>query len=101
MLRMIKSPRLIDVSLIETGDLISVEHKPSRGVTTTLKGVVAKRVDSGATRYLMTEEGATLVSWEPGKANRFKITLFGREEPEEEAMFELPDNIQQIKERVA
>jgi hypothetical protein len=101
MLRMIGRPRPIDPSLIEDGDDISVEHKANRGIVMTLRGVVAKRVDGGSTRYLMTAEGATLLAWEPGKKNAIKVTLYGREEPEQATMFDLPTEIESIKERVA
>lgn len=98
MLRKIGSPRFIDPSLIEIGDEISVEHKPDKGITTTLKGVVAKRMDSGETRYLMTVEGATLLAWSPKKTSKYRVTLLGREEPENATIFDLLD---ETKDRIA
>ena len=101
MLRKIGQPRFIDPSLIEIGDEISVEHAPTKGVTTTLKGIVAKRTDAGDTRYLMTAEGSTLVAWSPRKNTKIRVTLLGREEPEHATMFDLPDNIQEVQERIS
>lgn len=91
----ITQPRRIDPSLVEVGDDISVEHKPDRGVTTTLRGIVGKRVDSGQTRYLMTTDGATILAWEPGRLNRYKVTLFGREEMPQEVLFDVRQLVEQ------
>lgn len=101
MRRKIGQPRFIDPSLVEKGDEISVEHRENRGITTTLRGIVAKRVDSGQTRYLMTEEGATLLAWEPGRASKVKVTLYAREEPEQATIFDLPDDIKEVEQRIA
>lgn len=91
--RPIKQPRRIDPSLVEIGDDISVEHKEDRGITTTLRGIVAKRVESGSTRYYLTKEGATLMAWQPGKSNKFKITLFARDDVPQSSLFDLPDEL--------
>lgn len=91
----IKHPRRIDPSLVEIGDDISVEHKPDRGVTTILRGIVGKRVDNGQTRYLMTVEGATLIAWEPNRLNGYKVTLFGRDEPVQETLFDVRQMVEQ------
>ena len=101
MRRKIGQPRLIAPSLVEEGDEISVEHKPDRGITTTLRGIVAKRVDSGDTRYMMTEEGATLLAWGPKENRKVKVTLISREEPDQATMFDLPEDIEDIRKRVA
>ena len=87
MRRKIGQPRFIDPSLIEVGDEISVEHKPDRGVITTIRGVVGKRVDSGDTVYLITEEGATLLAWSAKRTNKYRVTLYAREEPENATIF--------------
>lgn len=79
-------PRIIDASMVDIGDDISVEYPEERGVTTTLRGVIAKRMMSGQSRYFMTKDGATLVSWEPNKKSRVKVTLFGREEFPQETL---------------
>lgn len=94
----IGQPRRIDPSLVEIGDDISVQLKSDRGIVTTLRGVVGKRLDHGKVRYLMTNEGATLLAWEPNTTKRVIVTLFGREEYPQESMFELP---QEIQERIA
>jgi hypothetical protein len=60
-------PQVIDPSLIEIGDEISVHHKKDQGVEHILRGIVGKRIDSGNVRYLCTEEGATLLAWEPSR----------------------------------
>lgn len=94
----IKQPRRIDPSLIETGDDISVEHMPNRGLTIINRGVVAKRIDRGSVRYLMTKEGATILAWEPGKKTGVKVILFGREEVSQSTLF---DNMDELRERIA
>lgn len=100
MRRKIGQPRFIDPSLVEEGDEISVEHKENRGIVTTLRGIVAKRRDEGATRYLVTEEGATLLSWDAKGNKQVKVTLFAREEPEGSTIFELA-GIDEVKKRIA
>lgn len=95
--RPIKQPRRIDPSLVEIGDDVSVEHPEDRGVTTTLRGIVAKRVDHGDTRYLMTKEGATLMAWSP-KGNKIKVTLFARDDVPQVTLFEMPE---EFKARIA
>ena len=101
MRRKIGQPRFIDPSLIEIGDDISVEHKPQKGMTMTLRGIVAVRNDYGDTRYLSTREGATLLAWGPKKNVGVRVILYGREEAQEVAMFDLPDNIQEVVERIS
>lgn len=96
----IKQPRRIDPSLIEIGDDIAVEHGPARGLTTTLRGIVAKEVKSGSTKFLMTSEGATILAWEIGKPIGVKITLYGREEFPQESLFDKTP-IEELKERLA
>ena len=82
----VRQPRYIDPSVIEIGDDVAVEHTASKGVVTTVRGIVAKRIDSGSTRYYVTAEGGTLFSWEPGKRNGIKVTLFGRSEQPQETL---------------
>lgn len=90
MLRKIGQPREIDASLIEIGDDISAEYKKDNGITMTLRGIVGKRIDLGKSRHLMTSEGATIVSWEPKNPRAIKVILYGREEPEQSTIFDLP-----------
>lgn len=86
-----REPQAIDPAVIEIGDDISVELPEDRGVTTTLRGIVAKRVDHGATRYLMTQEGATLLAWEAKRRNKApKVLIYGREEHPQATLFEAP-----------
>lgn len=89
----IGQPRLIDPSLVEKGDDISVEYVRDKGIITTLRGIVGKRVDSGKSRYLLTTEGATLLSWSPDRKSRIKVTLFGRAELAHPTMFDLPEEL--------
>lgn len=83
-------PRTIQPSLIEKGDTIKVTHREDRGVTTTLTGTVGKRVDSGNTRYLMTEQGATLLAWGPNENKAVNVLLLHRPEAEQATMFDMP-----------
>lgn len=95
--RPIKQPRRIDPSLVEVGDDISVELPHDRGITTSLRGIIFKRVDSGSTRYYMTKEGATLFAYDPTKVNKIKLTLFARDDMPQSTMFDMPE----IEERLA
>ncbi len=87
-------PHYIDPSLIEIGDEVIVHHKPKRGITMTLTGIVAKRVDEGATRYLSTKEGSTLLAWSPKKNADIKVVLLSREASENTALFNLPEEVE-------
>lgn len=86
----IKSPRTIDPSLIEQGDDISVEIiKPNRGIKTTKRGIVAKKIYSGKSQFYLTAEGATLFSFEPGRSHGLKIMLYGRAEVVSDTLFDI------------
>jgi hypothetical protein len=90
----IKQPRRIDPSLVEIGDDISITLKPERGITTTLRGIVGKRIDVGATRYMMTDEGATLFAWEAKRTVGLTITLYGRSDCPQTSLFELEPEVE-------
>lgn len=62
-------PRIIAPENIEVGDKIKVTFPPVKGVRMTHEGVVSERRDQGAVRTLYTDEGGTLIAWEPGKRN--------------------------------
>lgn len=94
----IKQPRRIDPSLLEVGDDISVEHPADRGMTVTIRGIIAKQMKSGQTRYFMTNEGATILAWEIGKKLRVKVTLFGRDATPQATLF---DSMDEVRERIA
>jgi hypothetical protein len=85
--RKIGQPRFIDPSLVETGDEISVEHTVNKGVTTTVRGIVAERLEQGSMRRFITSEGGTLMAWEPGRIAKIRVTLYAREEPENATIF--------------
>jgi hypothetical protein len=94
----IGKPRRIAPELIEIGDDVSAQIvKPNRGITTTHRGIVGKKVYSGKSQYFMTEEGATIFSFEPGKNSGVVVTLFGRAEFVEETLFE----VEMDRERIA
>lgn len=96
-----RQPQSIDPAVIEIGDDISVELPADRGVTTSLRGVVGKRVDHGSTRYLMTAEGATLLAWEAKRRNKGpKVTIYGREEHPQATLFDAPID-DEIRDRLA
>jgi len=101
MRRKIGQPRFIDPSLVEIGDEISVQLKEDHGITTTLLGVVAKRLDVGTTRYLITKENSTILAWDVKRTRGVKVTLIAREEPEQSSMFNLPDEIIELGKRIA
>lgn len=92
-------PRRISPELIELGDDIEVTMKADRGITTTLRGIVGKRIDSGATRYLLTEEGATLLAWEPNTTKIVRCILHSRLIKPNETLFS--DSLDEIRERIA
>lgn len=70
-------PRPIRPELIEIGDKVRVTFPTKKGVTMTHEGVVSSRVDHGAVRFLYTEEGATLFSWQVGKS-ALRVLLLDR-----------------------
>lgn len=90
-------PREINVGLIEIGDTIEVTHKKSKGITLKYIGKVSELIYNGAVRRLLTEEGATILTWQPGKPNP-KVVLISRE-PTSATLFEFAD-FNEIKERV-
>lgn len=93
------TPQPINPAVIEIGDDISVELPEDRGVTTTIRGIVGKRIDSGATRYLMTAEGATLLAWEAKRRNKQpKVVIYGREEHPQATLFEA--DIDELRDRL-
>lgn len=57
-------PRTIDPALIQIGDTIQVSMPKERGLEIRYVGTVHHRSDHGSTRYLYTEEGATILAWE-------------------------------------
>lgn len=95
MRRKIGQPRFIDPSLVEEGDEISVEHIANKGVTTTVRGIVDKRLEQGTMRRFITAEGGTLMAWEPGRLPKYRVTLYAREEPANATMFDLPIEIEE------
>lgn len=70
-------PRTIAPELVEIGDLVSVEHSKTKGVTHFKRGRVARRVDQGNVRQYVTDEGGILFTWQPGKKG-VTITLIER-----------------------
>jgi hypothetical protein len=70
-------PREINPSLIEKGDKIRVTLPEDKGIVNIKIGVVFHIHQHGSTRYLMTDEGATLVAWEPSRKS-VKIELLDR-----------------------
>lgn len=86
--------------LVEVGDDISVEIvKPNRGIVTTKRGIIGKMMYSGKSRFYVTSEGATIFSFEPGKAHGLKITLYGRAEVIQDSLFELDS--EETRKRIA
>lgn len=71
-------PAIIKPELIEVGDKVRVKFRAKKGVTMTHEGVVSSREDHGSVRFLYTEEGATLVSWQPGVSTGISVTLLDR-----------------------
>lgn len=82
-------PRTIDPSLIEEGDTIQVSLPKDRGLETRVIGTVHHRADHGRTRYLYTEEGATILAWEPKTDRRVHVLLLHRPDVEQTPMFNI------------
>ena len=78
---MLRLPRAIDPSLIEVGDTIRVSIPADKGVEVTYTGTVHHRNDHGSTRYLLTEEGATILAWEVKGNKKVQVLLLKRAEP--------------------
>lgn len=90
-------PRIIPAELIEIGDKVRIKHRPKKGVTTILEGVVSDRRDHGSVRFLYTDEGATLVSWQPGVSTGITITLLDRPPAEQEPL-SMFDSVERLAE---
>lgn len=93
-----KYPHTIKPELIEIGDDIEVTLPKVDGVTHTLRGIVGKRMDHGAARYLLTDEGYTLLAWSTGKVG-VKVMIHSRKPLVQQTLFE-PDFIMAIKNRL-
>ena len=91
-------PRRIDASLVEIGDDISVEHEAERGLTPSVRGIVAKKVILNNVRHYMTKEGATIMSWTPNAVSKVKVTLYGRDAKPMETLF---DDMDIVRKRIA
>lgn len=95
-------PRSIDPSLIEDGDTIKVTMPKNRGMEISYTGTVHHRGDHGAVRYLYTEEGATLLSWEPNTTKRVHVLLLHRPEAAQATLsIFAPDDVVELHERLA
>lgn len=99
-----KYPHAIKPELIEIGDDIEVTLPKVDGVTHTLRGIVGKRVDHGAVRYLLTDEGYTILAWEPGKTS-VKVMIHSRKPLKNESLFDIGNNwdnfIGEVSKRIA
>lgn len=93
-----KYPHSIKPELVQIGDEIEVTLPKVDGVVHSLKGVVGKRLDHGAVRYLLTDEGYTLLAWEPGKSG-VKVMIHSRKPILQQTLFE-PDFIRAVKDRL-
>lgn len=82
-------PRTVLPSQVELGDTISVELPKTRGIITTVRGKVAKRMDNGGTRCYLTAEGATLLTWNAKENRAVTVTLHRRSELAQTPMFDL------------
>lgn len=88
-------PRAIDPSLIENGDTIQVALPKSKGLEVRHIGTVHHRSDHGSTRYLYTEEGATILAWEPKGDKKVHVLLLHRPEIVQEPLgfFDPPERL--------
>lgn len=76
---------ILKPELVEVGDTIAVTYPESGGIKITKTGTVAKRIDYNSVRHMMTEEGSTIFSWEPGKNTGIQVVLLAKkpvEQPE-------------------
>jgi hypothetical protein len=96
-----KLNRVIDPSLIEIGDTISVVHPRNQGIVHILEGVVHKRQETGNVRYFTTSEGATLLAWTPGVRTNVKVTLLSRPEVTPPQITFINEFLDETRERIA
>lgn len=95
-----KLNRVIDPSLIEIGDTISVVHPRNQGIVTILEGTVDKISYSGGIKYFTTKENATLLAWQTGKHNK-RVTLLSRPEKRPLQIQFVTDFLDETKERIS
>lgn len=70
--------RKINPSLMDYGDLVSVQLPEHGGIVTTLTGRARNKTRSGKTNYWRTNEGSILVAWESDSPTP-NVTLLDRE----------------------
>lgn len=84
--------------MLEIGDTIDVKFPESAGITLTKRGTIAERRDTGRMRNLLTDKGAVLLAWEPGK-HHVKVTLIDRPPARQQ---QLPlEMFDEVRERLA
>lgn len=88
-------PRVIAPELVEVGDKIRVTFPPKKGVRMSHEGVVSSIENAGQVRFLMTDEGATLVSWQIGGRN-LSIMLLDRPPAVQVSLFDMPEVAERI-----
>lgn len=91
-------PEKIDPSLINIGDEISVEHKSDNGLTTTVRGIVGKQASFHSVKHLMTDQGATILTWTPGKDHGLKVMRHSKLEMVQNTLFDAMD---EVRKRIA
>lgn len=94
----VQPPRIIRPELVEVGDKIRVQFPPVNGRAITYEGVVSDIRGAGPTRIFFTDEGASLVG--TTSTRRCQITLLHRSLPEQEPLFDLPEQFADIRERI-
>lgn len=77
---------LIKPELIDEGDIIEVQYPDDGGITVVKRGVVAYIQAHAGGRYFLTQQGATIACYSPGKPTDLKFSLIARIAPANEML---------------
>lgn len=86
------TPKVIKPELINVGDLIEVTLPEVRGLTTKLRGRVAKIQAHAGMRHFLTDDGSVIARYTPGQNPNTKFVLIERQ-PLEQATLDLFDMV--------
>lgn len=82
-------PREVKPENVSAGDVIEVVYPDDGGVRVHKHGHVAHITAHAGNRHFMTQQGAVLAVWAPGKPTRLKIILHKRIDSSAVALFDV------------
>ena len=92
-------PRVIDPSLVDVGDTITVTYPKDAGVLVHMVGKVARIRDEGNYKHFDTKEGGRIFHWRAGDRSGIRVTLTARDPQPQIPMFD-SETFDQVRERI-